>query len=173
MNADNPYRSPNESNSLHVEKSQLIYSVRQAIFHILTIASITAFLVTCVCLVFDPTKFLKSDDPYILGALVAFLVGFYLTALHLTQVVREFRKKRALFYLGATALPAFFCIGYDWLVHMPEGQGILSIIGVSMLFFSLGAIPLGHIRISKPLIIMACFSAAIYGIGYLITCLRM
>jgi hypothetical protein len=173
MVSDNPYRSPLESSSIHTENFHSVYTVRQAILNILTIVPITALLITCGCLAIDRTSFLKSDVPYQIGAMIAYLVGFYLTFFHLPHFIKELQNRRVIWYLGTSVIPALGCIGYDWFINISANRGFISILGVSMLLFSLGAIPLGRIRASRTLHIIACFSAVIYGTGYLITHLTM
>jgi hypothetical protein len=123
-------------------------------------------------LVFE-RKFLKCDDPFILGALAALMTGYCLTIFHATQVLKTFRKLRALIYAGTTIVPALCYIGYDCFVHLPEGQGIPTVLGVAMILSSILSIPLGHIRVSKPLICLAGIWAFFYGTGYAVTIFSM
>ncbi len=173
MDSENPFRSPQNSSSVQKEKTISISAMQRTSLRIFSVISVSAFFFSCIFSTFDRTKFLRSDDPFLLGGLIGCSMGVFLLVFHLSQFLAIFHIKPILGYLGGSTLVALFFIGYDCMVHMPEGQGIPTIMGITLSVCSVGVIPLEYIRVSKPIILGACISAILYGIGYLITLFSM
>jgi hypothetical protein len=128
--------------------------------------SVTAFVTATACSVLDQDNPLRSDDPYIVGGIVAAFCAGLAFLSSITGSVAGSGAKRALAYFGTLFAFTAFLIGVDLVCTQPEGHGIATLLGVTIVLTGSAAYAIMKIPLTKRYFIGGSVPGLLYIAGY-------
>lgn len=147
-------------------ESRLLSAARTALARTWLGFSVSAFVTAAASSVLEHDSPLKSDDPYIVGGIVAaFCAGFAFIS-SIAGAIAGSGAKQPLAYFGTLFALSAFLIGVDVVCTMPEGQGIPSFFGVAIAVIGATVYSLMKIPVTKWYVVVGSVPGLLYLLGY-------
>ncbi|QDU47457.1 hypothetical protein Mal52_59880 [Symmachiella dynata] len=128
--------------------------------------SVTSFVTAIGFSLFFHDNLLRSDDPYLAGALAGGFGAFFTFCAVIAAAYDKSAWKRRLAFLASVGISVVLLLLWDWMIEGSEGHGMPTFFAILALGSGILAFPLLRLDLTLRTVILTSVPGFLVGAGY-------